>query len=133
MIARRTILKAIGMAMAAPATAPASMSVGAAAASLGVAVNGLEDPVADVESGCVGLGSYPYDIIDAMFARREQSRTPNEHMPHHIRSKKSWSPAFKHHVFMREEAIMQAVRRRIHDDEDFRTKVGQMLGLKGLR
>jgi hypothetical protein len=71
-----------------------------------------------------------YHIYEALFEGRSQAPYRASHLPEHIVSKKSWSPAFKLSCARKEEEERRRIREALQRDKSFRKKVGKMLGLK---
>lgn len=112
MIGRRQALRAI---FAAPAVAKAAVT---AASEVGVQpkLNPIEDPSCDI-------GKVGHDPLWGVFQeaereddlRRQIRGADQEFYPHHIKSKISWSPAFKASVYAKEERELQAARNLLQD------------------
>ena len=60
-------------------------------------------------------------LADLMVANR--AMTGRGRMPARIATKKSWSPAFKEHLFVAEEVEFNRLERAYHSDKEFRNRV----------
>lgn len=129
---RRSILRLFSGSAAAAAS---GMSVKEAARALGDEGSMAMNVPASAEIGqmpvtAVGWGSPGKSLLSALCRERERLTYANPHMPPHIATKKSWSPAFKKAVFDRELAILEAMIDRLERDDDFRAHVAAALGLE---
>jgi hypothetical protein len=126
---RRTILSLFGGGAAA---AVSGVSAKDAAAKLGLE-SGLVagGPLPDV-NGVAGVevtSRLPHFVMARLWRERERAHHSNPHMPAHIATKKSWSPAFKESIHRREVEIIDAFIEKIEADEEFAKRVGAALGL----
>jgi hypothetical protein len=129
---RRGLLSLFGGGAAAVVS---GVSVKDAAAQLGLE-NGLVvgGPLPNVVSEGGEPSSNPYSGLPHSYMRhlwrmRDRIQHSNPHMPAHIATKRSWSPAFKEGVNRREVEIMEAFINKVEADEAFAERVGKMLGL----
>lgn len=64
-----------------------------------------------------------------IYARQDAYQRSEDHLPAHIRSKKSWSPVFKAACYERELIVINMLLEKIDDDETFASKVLGALGI----
>lgn len=126
---RRAILSLFGGGAAA---AVSGVSAKDAASQLGlegglVAGGPLPD-VGSVVAGEVGFNASHF-VINHLWRARDRAHSSNPHMPVHIATKKSWSPAFKESIHRREVEIIDAFIAKVDADEEFAKRVGAALGL----
>ena len=127
MIGRRELFKLMGGASVAAATVRPSDLI--AAASKGGAVVGpvgadhIADPIATD-----GYSNSVWQLFDDLHARASFSRSDPQHMDLDIRSKKSWSPAYKSIIHSQREREMYDLRRKMQNDEAFAAKIKKLLG-----
>lgn len=127
---RRSLLSLFGGGAAA---AVSGVSVKDAAAQLGLE-SGLVagGPLPPVESA-VGVGfsgvTPVHSAMRHLWQLRDRTHHSNPHMPAHIATKKSWSPAFKESVHRREVEIMDAFIAKVEADEEFAAHISKALGL----
>ena len=112
-------------------TAAATVSPKDAAKALGLpGVDGME-PMEDIE---VAVGGADWQIIeramDGIWKRNQANSTSDTDLPVHIRTKKSWSPAFKRLVLEREIKIASLFESKVRQDEAFRKKIMEQFGVK---
>lgn len=130
MIGRRTLLGLFGGAIG---TAASGVSVKDA-----MALSSDMSPTPDGESftpaNVVGLPDAPEKPRHwRMIGEMRESIYANERarqmaMPAHIRTKKSWSLAFKEHVFLQEEREIRELLERLERDQKFADRVASLLG-----
>lgn len=127
-MSRRAFLKLLAGSGAAAAS---GVSAGQAAEAIGLP--GAENVAANVKSQSIkamGVGRYGvHHLMESMWTELEARRTPDDHMPVHIRTKKSWSPVFKSAVAKRERLLLSALQRKIQEDEEFGQRIAALAGL----
>ena len=126
---RRGLLKALLGATAAPLIGPK-----AAAKALGVSLATNATPIADVVQGPGNImsgggmsaprwwGSPMQITLEARRAARHEANTRYAHF-------KSWGPAFRESVIVREEVAMLLIERQCQQDDGFFDKVVTLLGV----
>lgn len=133
---RRSFLKVL---LGAGAIGP-QIALGEAAAALGVsklAIAGapsvfevLSEPVGSGENCTVGPAAmHGWRLIQFLRQDFERRTESIDHLPVHIRSKRSWSDAYKIGEAAREKAILDAYIDRLERDEGFAETVYAALGL----
>lgn len=133
---RRSFLKGLlGAGVLGPqiavAEAAAALGVSTAATVGAKSIYDLADGGASVGAGPAGP-PFGWRLVRPLHNHRENERTPVEHLPVHIRTKKSWSDAYKVGEAARERAIFDAYIERIEKDEAFALKFATAMGWTGL-
>lgn len=124
-LSRRNILSLFA---AAPVATP---SIARQSTATGVGLLSNEPLNIATSSAPIGLESdigwkVSYQLYEVDDIRREASM---ERMPVRITSKRSWSPAFREDVFIRERVATSRFRKRIERDDTFASKVAKMMGI----
>lgn len=64
-----------------------------------------------------------YEITERLWRKGDNARHPATDLPVHIRTKASWSPAFKYHVFDQEREAEYRFGQRICHDKSFAERI----------
>lgn len=134
---RRSFLKGLlGAGVLGPqiavAEAAAALGVSTAATVGAKSIYDLTDGGANVGAEPVAMSPSTWRLVRLLNNHRENERTAVEHLPVHIRTKKSWSDAYKVGEAARERAIFDAYIERIDNDEAFALKFATAMGWTGL-
>ncbi|MEM8801109.1 MAG: hypothetical protein AAGF55_01095 [Pseudomonadota bacterium] len=121
---RRQILGALAATVAAPKQI-ASAVVETGVGDLSAPVN-----IENREPTCVGRTS-DQGLWDLVYSKRNRHRRPLRDMPAHIDTMRSWSPAFKQHVWDSEERAFESLFDLIGKDESRARKALRLLGWLG--
>lgn len=132
LLSRRSILKALAGAGASAPSVGRAVSTGSVGAlsslGAGAAESVPEPPTTDPEiCGNLPLG---WELASRIRRRQEHERNAMAgHLPPHIACMKSWSPAYKAHVYVQEEQALQALIDRIEEDDALASRISELLGL----
>lgn len=128
---RRALMRTLGIgaasAMAAPALTKADM---AKAAGVDASLAGVVGPLAPVPFARQGewLPS-PQVAIENSLHRAKMRHSFPVGLPSHIETKRSWSPAFKQAVAIREHEFWEAVQERVYRDRKTAAALCEALGI----
>lgn len=140
MINRRSILKAIGSvtALGTPGVsglaAKAALSASAAAGAMTdiegeVAVREKHPTIRDVNDDRL-IPQELQDLLNDLHDDLYESATEDRSMDVDIRTKKSWSPVFKHHIYKHRRLELRRLERQVYRQKELNAKLMKAMGIK---
>jgi len=128
MIGRRELFKrAVGAGVAAATVKPSDLIAASSKGGVGLGAVVGNMPRTGETIANDSYSNSMWQLLDDIQAERGFTNSEVRYMDTDIRSKKSWSPAFKSIVHSQREREMHAIRRMMQDDENFRNKLFSIL------